>query len=135
MLSCVIRLGEVVWSGMQKHSTSCILGAAALAITGIVQRRWGTAAAAGFLVGVVVNYPFFMGRVEVLQNVDVSYFIQASVAGSFPLLYLYHPKGAPVYIPIVCTALALAILKQMWDQAVLIRELSQQNNKFEELVK
>lgn len=118
---------------MKGPGASYGVGSALALVAGIVGRQWGIAGAVSFLVGVGVNYPFLMGRVEILPYVDMGYLAQAGVACSIPVFYFYYPLGAPMYIPMVCTALALAILKQMWDQAVLVRQLSEQNKEFARL--
>ncbi len=131
MLNGLSAIPKIVQDGMKSYG----MGGAAMVVAGVIQRQWGMAAAVSFVVGVVVNYPLLIGRVEVLPHVDVSYLVQAGVACSIPVLYFYYPVGAPMYIPMVCTALALAILKQMWDQAVLVRQLSEQNKEFARLEK
>jgi uncharacterized coiled-coil protein SlyX len=56
---------------------------------------------------------------------------QVVVLSGLPFLYFYQPKFAPIYIPMVCTALLISRVVQLWQDGKLEKSRAEQNRKLE----
>lgn len=140
-----LKLSEIptfVWSNVAGHSKSYGMGLISVIAASAIQKKWGKVAAACFVAGTAANYPFIIGRIPTLSFIDLSSVMQALLAGSLPFLSFYSKKAASVYVPMVCTALAISLLKKAWDDAEKekkiteqIKELDQQNSEYARLFK
>lgn len=57
---------------------------------------------------------------------------QVVVLSGLPFLYFYQPGLASVYIPMLCTALVISRLVQLWDNAEVEKNRAEQIKKLEE---
>ncbi len=117
MLEQLSQIPTFVWNSVKDHRERYGMGLVSIVVTEVIRQQWGKVAAVCFVVGVGANYPFFLGRIQTIFYIDLNSVMQALLAGSLPALYFYSPQAAPMYIPMLCTALAISILKKMWDDA------------------
>jgi hypothetical protein len=132
MVAELYGLPRLVWDIVNKQRGSYALIGASFVAAGVVERKWGKVAAACFLFGAGLNYPLLFGHLSKLSYRDSVKIIQLIVIAGVPFFYFHQPSLAPVYIPILCMALFISIIKQRWDDAESDKVEAEQIKKIRE---
>ncbi|MGD0665195.1 MAG: hypothetical protein ABSA17_05645 [Rhabdochlamydiaceae bacterium] len=108
------------------------VGAASLVGAAVIHRQWGMVVAASFLAGIATNYPLITGRV---QMIEMNAAVQAAAAIGLAVLHYCAPSAAPLYVPMICCALALSIMGSARKRAEVDKRLVEQNERMKALEK